>query len=475
MVNYLDLQCRFHYAPRDSSYHIVEKVMRSLNECLGDGRSIPVPCTSIVDDDGKFKLAEQSNGDLKRSQTEQEEKISKDCANEIKKRFDGKGCMGTSIHAMTPWYDDYRKFFFDEKYMVKCATATSSAMLENCAGKGYYKFVRDFFEKHYFVFDNGFEGIRSGCQTKGGSICDFHDSIENSRVLLNGWSGIEVERIQPPVPDYSSEGDFHYAHPDDISSGNIAEKFGLKAEHVVDASTRKRDDFCPRKKLDELVSSCGNPELKLKYETSDESEAVHVSVTDTNNTLEKMLASVDEFVSKYTGEDLRNAVVNELKRRYNSKIRTFLSKQTNASAREVEEAKTYDDFDWEKIIRKNELEKLYVSQLELYLIANLNLTKKDCEKKGFTKASKIEDIKKHFYSSEKEKKDHAPHQKIHVAMPHTGQITEARATLRVPPWGGTVRLPHQGQLNLVNTCPIDNFLTIFYVLVKTQTVCYHPH
>ena len=36
--------------------------------------------------------------------------------------------MGTSIHDMTPCFDDYQKFFFDEKYMVKCAGATSSAM-----------------------------------------------------------------------------------------------------------------------------------------------------------------------------------------------------------------------------------------------------------------------------------------------------------------------------------------------------------
>ena len=52
--------------------------------------------------------------------------------------------MGTSIHDMTPWFDDYQKFFFDEKYMVKCAGPTSSAMLEKCVGKGYYKFVKDF-------------------------------------------------------------------------------------------------------------------------------------------------------------------------------------------------------------------------------------------------------------------------------------------------------------------------------------------
>ena len=128
---------------------------------------------------------------------------------------------------------------------------------------------------------------------------------------MNGWSGIVVGRIQPPVPYYSCEGDFHYAHPDAISSGEITEKFGLKTEHVVDASARKQD---------ELVSSCGNPELELKYKKSDESVFVHASITDANDTFAKMLASVDGFVFKYTG-DLRNAVPNELKRCYNAKKR----------------------------------------------------------------------------------------------------------------------------------------------------------
>lgn len=82
----------------------------------------------------------------------------------------------------------------------------------------------------------------------------------------------------------------------------------------------------------------------------------------------------------------------------------FQIKGTNASARAVEKAKTYDDFDWEKLIRTNELENLYISQLDLYLMANLNLSKKDCEKKGFTKVSKIENIKKHFYSSVNQRK-----------------------------------------------------------------------
>ena len=124
---------------------------------------------------------------------------------------------------MTPWYDDYPNFFFDEKYMAKCASVTSPAMLQTCAGKGYYKFVRSFFNKHYFVFDNGFEGIRNGCQGKHGRSCEFHAAIEHSKVLHNGWRGMEVGRIQAPVPDNSCEEAFHYAHPD-ISSGNLVSK-----------------------------------------------------------------------------------------------------------------------------------------------------------------------------------------------------------------------------------------------------------
>lgn len=82
----------------------------------------------------------------------------------------------------------------------------------------------------------------------------------------------------------------------------------------------------------------------------------------------------------------------------------FQIKKTNASARAVGKAKTCDDFDWEKLIRTNELENLYISQLDLYLMANFNPSRKDCENNGFTKVSKIENIKKHFYSSMNQRK-----------------------------------------------------------------------
>ena len=39
----LDLQARVHYVPNDSPSHITEKVMHSLNEHAGDGRTINIP------------------------------------------------------------------------------------------------------------------------------------------------------------------------------------------------------------------------------------------------------------------------------------------------------------------------------------------------------------------------------------------------------------------------------------------------
>jgi len=51
---------------------------------------MPVHHTSIVDDDGKFRLTELNNDNLQRLQNEEEKKIAKDCAEEVKKRFQGK-------------------------------------------------------------------------------------------------------------------------------------------------------------------------------------------------------------------------------------------------------------------------------------------------------------------------------------------------------------------------------------------------
>ena len=224
MINYLDLQCRFHYAPGDSSCHLVERVMRFLNECLGDGRVIPVSTNSLLDSKGKIKLRQIDKDELRILQAEQEAQSAKMCAASIKNRFHGKKCMGTSIHATTPCYEKHKQFFFDDEYMSKCANASSSTALEKCAGKTYYMFVSNFFADHYVLYDNGFEGIRDGCTTQDGKVCNFHATYENTNVLSCGWSGVPVSRIHPPIPDYYSAKDFHYLTPKQMSSHQSSSK-----------------------------------------------------------------------------------------------------------------------------------------------------------------------------------------------------------------------------------------------------------
>ena len=56
-------------------------------------------------------------------------------------------------------------------YMAKCASANSVSVLNNCAGQAYFKFVKEFFDVHYLLYDNGFEGIRNGCIAKNGKAC----------------------------------------------------------------------------------------------------------------------------------------------------------------------------------------------------------------------------------------------------------------------------------------------------------------
>ncbi|CAB4034876.1 Hypothetical predicted protein, partial [Paramuricea clavata] len=429
MINSLDLQARFHYAPHDSSRHIAEKVMRSLNECLG-GRSIPIKYKkSVYEDLDSSNLPELTSEILDQLQKEREIDASKDCAEAVKRRCDGKPCMGTTIKSRVPWYDVHRKFFFDEDFMA--------------------------------------------------------NNIENHLVINQGWRGSHVRRVQPPAPDYERQDGFHYSVPTQIT-GNMSVN-----------CKREVDDYNPRKNLEKLLASCGTPSLKVEESVSDDGLVV-AKVTDTNNTLGKALEQVDEFVTKYTGPDLESVVVQEIRRKTGMRVKSEVSRMLNADVKAAEKAKLFLDFDWDKLIRENTLQKLYVSQLDLYL-KHAGYTDSDLHVKGFTKDKKIEVIKRHYYNQEHPKAKRAPAVKssqrfsgtnskpaqtenttsvrqtqsatCHVSLPPISPANAnptANVLINVPPWGGSVNIPLYGIRTLINTCPIDNFLVILYSQHKTN-------
>ncbi len=162
------------------------------------------------------------------------------CADAVKRRCDGKPCMGMTIKSRVPRYDAHRKFFFDEEFMAKCAQASSAALLEKCAGKEYYKFVLGFFEEQYILYDNGFEGIRNGCIEVLGRSCKFHSNVKNQSVLNQGWCVIHVQRVQlPPVPDYKQQDGFRYCQPSQITGNQMSEfdTLNLRFKWQADGTT----------------------------------------------------------------------------------------------------------------------------------------------------------------------------------------------------------------------------------------------
>lgn len=459
--------------------------MRSLNECLGDGRAIPVHYedSSVLD-----SLSELSKDELNKAKEKKMENAAIECAKQVSQRFSGKTCMGTSIHSRLPSFQKHLTFFFDEEYMQKCCTnASSPSNLEVCAGSAYFNFVHKFFHNHYYLYDNGCEGIRNGCTEQEKQMCEFHKNIENRALLSNRWRGRSVQRVPPPVPDYSETSSFHYCTLKQTWNGDVCEKFGVKKDIVKDATKRELNNFCPRKQLEKLFETCGEPDLQLK-EFTHEDGSVSVSCIDNNKTLQTVNEQLDSFVEKFVGEDLRKTAENEVRRRFDLKVKSEIVKKTKASVKAVEKAKLYQDIDWEKHISENSLDKLYVSQLDLYLIQNLNMSRAECDKKGYTKEKKIQDIKANFFgrqlnSPSIKKQNNGPTLISLQGTTHTIQPSSkipsqpsskipshppsaSSSTLHVPPWGGTLNNTAQMVTQtLTNTCPIDNYLTIFYVLL----------
>ena len=76
----LDLQARVHYALNDSPPHIAEKVMPSLNEHAGDGRTINILIVELTELEDIGTLLSIPAAELEILQEKQQEIASKQCA-----------------------------------------------------------------------------------------------------------------------------------------------------------------------------------------------------------------------------------------------------------------------------------------------------------------------------------------------------------------------------------------------------------
>jgi hypothetical protein len=343
----LHLQARLHYAPNDSRSHIAEQVMRSLNEATGDGRSISIPNVPIFEGMDQEQVCSLTQDEFNALEAKRQEDIAKQCAQDVMRCYEGKKCLGTTIHSRCPSYKESDNFFFDDKYMKKVHDS-SPGMQSSCAGSFYYFQQLKFIEKHYIVFDGGIQGIRNGCK-EGEKMCSVHQNILGCK-----WRGPQVRRVPEPVPLYQRE-----------SEG---------------ATARKVDEFCPRVKIEDVIREIGPIEAK--------EGSVNKSVHDKNDTLNKTLAHIDEIVEKYTGEDLRQVVEAEFKRRYTMLVKAYLGNKARAAVKAKKPSKTIYEIDWYNKIQSGTLDKMYVSPLDLYLEKVAGCKKSIVQEKGFSKHKK---------------------------------------------------------------------------------------
>ena len=123
--------------------------MRSLNEYSGAGHTISIP--SLVSPGELLAMSKNEMKDLIDSKKKQE---AEGCSDSVASLYDGRPCMGTSIHARVPNSCFCDGFCFDREYMFKCNTAQtqSAKALNACPGSAYFKYQQKFFEDHYRVY-----------------------------------------------------------------------------------------------------------------------------------------------------------------------------------------------------------------------------------------------------------------------------------------------------------------------------------
>ena len=68
LIHDLDLQCRFHYALKDSKSHAVERVMSVLNEAVGDSHFISPPIKKLTEAYSEEQLFTMKSDEVKQAQ-----------------------------------------------------------------------------------------------------------------------------------------------------------------------------------------------------------------------------------------------------------------------------------------------------------------------------------------------------------------------------------------------------------------------
>ena len=107
--------------------------MRSLNEHVGTGHTIPIPSVPLTSLVLPGELMAMSKNETKDLTDRKEKQEAEECSKSVASLYDGKPCVGTSIHARVPNSCFCDGFFIDHEYMFKCNSADAIYQSTQCA------------------------------------------------------------------------------------------------------------------------------------------------------------------------------------------------------------------------------------------------------------------------------------------------------------------------------------------------------
>lgn len=275
---------------------------------------------------------------------------------EVATRVDGAVAPGGFLKAFVST-DISELFFWDKEYLTNYIANSTKKTITLVPGYHYYKKIDTFLGSHFIKGEKYLEFLK----------CDScHYCAENKPLqILPG-------RIPEPMPDITSES-FKYLHVNQTPTRSV------------------QNDY--------------NPRVQLK----DRFEKKEISLEN--------VEQIEEFSKKFIVNS--NLVVSALEELHAKKhwknVRGKDRKEKNASEKE----KTYNEYDWEDLIRTNNLKHCNVSTLNKYLIHNkLNQFMK------LKKPQKIEAIKSSFYRKNGGQSMNAEREIFHEEAMDTGSESE---------------------------------------------------
>ena len=116
---------------------------------------------------------------------------------------------------------------------------------------------------------------------------------------------------------------------------------------------------------------------------------------------------------------------------------------------------------------------MYLAQLDTYLKEKVGMTPKEIKGKGFTFDKKVDFIRKHVLKQDNNDTGVTNNRISVPTMTTVPRPASGHSTaISIIPWSGSIKR-HGIVIELINTCPIDNFLMMFNYLSHVSKAGIH--